>query len=79
MQQPLQPQIDFAVMEQIDEFSRRTKTLAPDLINHGLRLWLDVEGAAALLSLHLEPMIPRFDGTPGYGCSLPAPLYPALG
>jgi hypothetical protein len=27
MQQPLQPEIDFAVMEQISEFSRRTKLL----------------------------------------------------
>jgi hypothetical protein len=79
MQQALQPQIDFAVMEQIDEFSSRTKTLSLDLINHALRLWLDVEGAARLVSLGLQPLSPRFDGTAGYGCSLPAPLYPTLG
>jgi hypothetical protein len=67
MQQRQQCEIDFAVMEQISEFSRRTKTFAPDLINHVLRVWLDVEGAAALVSLGLEPMTPRFDGTAGYG------------
>jgi hypothetical protein len=68
--QPPQPQIDYAVLEQINEFSKKTQTLPLDLINHVLRLWLDVDGAAKLVSLGLEPMTPRFDGTAGYGCSI---------
>ena len=73
--QPPQPQIDFAVMEQISEFRRRTKTPAPDLINHVLRVCLDAEGAARLVSLGLDPLTPRFDGPAGYGCSVPSPSY----
>jgi hypothetical protein len=61
--QSRQPQIDHAVLEQINEFSHKTNTLPVYVINDVLRLWLDGEGAAKLVALTLEPLIPRFDGT----------------
>jgi hypothetical protein len=65
--QPVQPRIDYAVLEQINEFSRKTKTLPSHVINAVLRLWVDTGAAAELKALGLEPLTPRFDGTAGYG------------
>jgi hypothetical protein len=48
VQQPRQPHIDYAVLEQINEFSRKTKAAPDHVINETLRLWLDVEAAAEL-------------------------------
>jgi hypothetical protein len=67
VQQPLQPHIDYAVLEQINEFSRKTKAAPDHVINEALRLWLDAGAAAELKALGLEPLTPRFDGTAGYG------------
>lgn len=67
MQQPLQARIDFAVLEQVNEFSRKTKTHPDEVINEVLRIWLDSGAAAELKDLGLEPLTPRFDGTAGFG------------
>jgi hypothetical protein len=67
VQQPRQPHIDCAVLEQINEFSRKTRAAPEHVINEALRLWLDAGAAAELKALGLEPLTPRFDGTAGYG------------